>query len=237
MENKEIKQLTLNEKIITIRVDLQSSGIKKTGKNKYAGFDYFELSDFLPTLNELMLKYNINDNFTITGDEMTGYLATLTLISGEEKQEYSMPFKIFETPINTKYDEKTDEYKTVKSMQDIQYLGALNTYYNKYLYLNAFGITDGEVIDSMNNDELDAKTEKKAKKSYKATEAQLKILRPIYTGANLTKLLTANKISKLEDLPIGKASELIKALNDKKTKEEKEIEAVATTEMGVPMGA
>ena len=39
-------------------------------------------------------------------------------------------------------------------MQDIQYLGALNTYYKRYLYLNAFGITDGEVIDSMNNNEL-----------------------------------------------------------------------------------
>lgn len=237
MENKDIKQLTLNEKIIAIRVDLQNSGIKKTGKNKYAGFDYFELADFLPTLNELMLKYGVNDNFTITGDEITGYLATLILISREEKQEYSMPFKIFDTPINTKYDDKTDEYRQVKSMQDIQYLGALNTYYKRYLYLNAFGITDGEVIDSMNNDELDAKTEKKAKKSYKATEAQLNVLRPIYTGNNLAKLLAANKISKLEDLPIGKASELIKALNDKKTKEEKEVEAVATTEMGVPMGA
>ena len=39
-------------------------------------------------------------------------------------------------------------------MQDIQYLGALNTYYKRYLYLNAFGITDGEVIDSLNNEEL-----------------------------------------------------------------------------------
>ena len=40
------------------------------------------------------------------------------------------------------------------SMQDIQYLGALNTYYKRYLYLNAFGITDGEIIDSMDTNDL-----------------------------------------------------------------------------------
>ena len=40
-------------------------------------------------------------------------------------------------------------------MKDIQYLGVLNTNYNKqYLYLNAFGITDGELIGSLNNQEL-----------------------------------------------------------------------------------
>ena len=68
-----------------------------------------------------------------------------------------MPFVIFETPINTKKDKETGEVKEVKSMQDIQYLGALNTYYKRYLYLNAFGITDGDVIDSMDNNDLKAK--------------------------------------------------------------------------------
>ena len=51
MENK-----NLNESIISIRVKLQNSKLKKSGKNKFAGFDYFELADFLPTLNELMLE-------------------------------------------------------------------------------------------------------------------------------------------------------------------------------------
>ena len=136
-------QRNLNESIIKIRVDLQNSKLKKSGKNKFAGFDYFELADFLPRLNELMLEEGINDNFRITND-----LATLTLIKGEEKQEYTMPFVIFDTPLN-----KSGQ----ASMQDIQYLGALNTYYKRYLYLNAFGITDGEVIDSMDNGDLKKK--------------------------------------------------------------------------------
>lgn len=138
MEEKKVKNL--NESIISIRVKLQNAKLKKSGKNKFAGFDYFELADFLPKLNELMLEESINDRFVIKD----GY-ATLEIQKGEEINIYTIPFERFDTPLN-----KNGQ----PSMQDIQYLGALNTYYKRYLYLNAFGITDGEVIDSMNNNEL-----------------------------------------------------------------------------------
>ena len=151
---------TLNESIIAIRVKLQSSTIKKSGKNKYAGFEYFELADFLPKLNELMLEEQINDVFTIENEE-----AKLILRKGEESQEYKIPFVMFDTPLVFKKDknnnfvkDKNNEYIQIPSMQDIQYLGALNTYYKRYLYLNAFGITDGEIIDSMDNSDVSATT-------------------------------------------------------------------------------
>lgn len=140
MENK-----SLNESIISIRVKLQNAKLKKSGKNKFAGFDYFELADFLPKLNELMLEERINDKFYIKDN-----LAILELQKNEEVNVYTMPFVLFSTPLNKNGS---------PSMQDIQYLGALNTYYKRYLYLNAFGITDGEVIDSMNNNELSNKNE------------------------------------------------------------------------------
>lgn len=136
-----MEKVRLNELIIQIRVELQNSKIKKSGRNRFAGFDYYELADFLPKLNELMLKAGINDRYTI--DEN---YAKLELIKDDERQEYTIPFKIFPTPLN-----KSGQ----PSMQDIQYLGALNTYYKRYLYLNAFGITDGEVIDSMDNTKLE----------------------------------------------------------------------------------
>lgn len=156
IKNEEVKR-NLNESIIKIRVDLQNSKLKKSGKNKFAGFDYFELADFLPRLNELMLQEGINDRFYIKDD-----YAILELIKGEEINTYTMPFVMFETPLTFKKDKsgnfiinKDGEYMQVPSMQDIQYLGALNTYYKRYLYLNAFGITDGEIIDSMDNSNLE----------------------------------------------------------------------------------
>ena len=137
--------MNLNQSIIKIRVDLQNSTIKKSGKNKHAGFSYYELSDFLPKLNELMLENGINDIVSINNE-----LASITLVKDAERETYSIPFIMFDTPLAN---------SGKKMMQDIQYLGALNTYLKRYLYLNAFGITDGEVIDSLPQPEKQPKKE------------------------------------------------------------------------------
>lgn len=209
----------LNESIIKIRVELQNSKLKMSGKNDFAGFTYYELKDFLPKLNELMLEEGINDLFTIENEEVI-----LTLIKGEEKQEYKMPFVLFDTPLTFKKQKngeymknKDGEYIQVPSMQDIQYLGALNTYYKRYLYLNAFGITDGDVIAGMNPDEKGGKVKV-------ATQKQITILEKYYKDENLTKLLEENKISELAEMPMTKASEIIKKLMSKTKKEVKENE-------------
>ena len=197
--------MNLNESIIKIRVELQNSKLKKSGENKYAGFKYFELADFLPRLNELMLEEKINDRFFIKDD-----YAVLELQKGEEINTYTMPFIMFDTPTSMKADKTTGEIRETKQMQDIQYLGALTTYYKRYLYMNAYGITDGEVIDSMNNEDLNNK-----KKSQNATPKQIELLNKYYQGENLDKLLEANKIKSLEELPMKKASEIIGAIMKK----------------------
>lgn len=209
----------LNESIIKIRVELQNAKLKMSGKNEFAGFTYYELKDFLPKLNELMLEEKINDKFTIENEEVI-----LTLIKGEEKQEYKMPFVLFDTPLTFKKNksgeflkDKDGELIKVPSMQDIQYLGALNTYYKRYLYLNAFGITDGDVISGMNPDESGGKVKT-------ATQKQITMLEKYYKDENLTKLLEENKISELKEMPMTKASEIIKKLMDKAKKEVKENE-------------
>lgn len=218
-ENKEVKELetkeevkikNLNESIISIRVKLQNSKLKKSGKNKFAGFDYFELKDFLPKLNELMLEEGVNDLFTIDEEQVT-----LTLIKGEERQTYKMPFTRFDTPLTFKKDkagnfikDKNDEWLQVPSMQDIQYLGALNTYYKRYLYLNAFGITDGEVIDNMDNEELTStKKSTTEKKNVKASPKQIELIKTLVS--DLDAMLKHYKIEKIEDLTIQQASEII----------------------------
>lgn len=201
-----MEEKKLNESIISIRVKLQNSNIKKSGKNKFAGFDYYELKDFLPKLNELMLEEKVNDRFYIKDD-----YAILELQKGDEINAYTIPFVLFETPTSKKYDKDLDEYVKVKTMQDIQYLGALNTYYKRYLYLNAFGITDGEIIDSMNNDEIETKQEKNVekKKIVKATASQIEAMKKLYSEEELQKALSLVKREKLEDMTVYEASNLI----------------------------
>ena len=211
---------TLNESIIAIRVKLQSSTIKKSGKNKYAGFEYFELADFLPKLNELMLEEQINDVFTIENEE-----AKLILRKGEESQEYKIPFVMFDTPLVFKKDknnnfvkDKNNEYIQIPSMQDIQYLGALNTYYKRYLYLNAFGITDGEIIDSMDNSDVSATTKAKttSKTEIMIQDSQKEIIKNQFEKEEIIEYLAKLNKTKLSDLTLVEASELIKSKGDRK---------------------
>lgn len=208
MENK-----SLNESIISIRVKLQNAKLKKSGKNKFAGFDYFELADFLPKLNELMLEEGVNDRFYIKDN-----YAILELQKGEEINTYTIPFILFETPLTYKKDKdgnfvknKEGDYIQVPSMQDIQYLGALNTYYKRYLYLNAFGITDGEVIDSMNNEEMIS--EPKAER--KATDGQIAVLNKL-SDEDKAKVYVKFGVKAIEELTLKQASELISKLKGNK---------------------
>jgi hypothetical protein len=116
-----------------------------------------------------------------------------------------MPFVMFETPVNIKVDNNTGETREVKTMQDIQYLGALSTYYKRYLYLNAFGITDGEVIDSMDNGNL-GKAEKAV--AY-ATAKQIEMLNKLYNGDEMQTIYKWAKVDSLEKLTTAQASALI----------------------------
>jgi hypothetical protein len=81
-----------------------------------------------------------------------------------------------------------------------QQQGSALTYARRYSLLMAFGLaTEDDDAQSLSGDQAERK----------ATTKQIEVLASKYTGENLTKLLEVNKIERLEDLPISKASELI----------------------------
>lgn len=192
------KDLKLNEAIAQVALELQKSNIKKSGKNKFAGFDYFELSDFLPKLTELEAKYGINDRISFEDS-----YAQLELIKGDEKQIYKIPFERFATPLNK---------NGTPTMQDIQYLGALTTYYKRYLYMNAFRITDGEIIDGIDNANLQPGIRK-------ATKDQLNAISELVE--DVPKMLSWYHVAALSDLSYDQANEIIKIKRAKENGTEK----------------
>ena len=187
---------TLNESIITVRAKLATASLKMSGYNDRSNWHYFELSDFLPTLTALMMEENMNDRFYIKGEE-----AILELIKGNEKQEYTIPFVKYDTPVSSKGS---------KLMQDVQYLGALTTYYRRYLYVSAFGISDGDIIDSMFSEgEVKTSDDNVIKIKPLATPTQVSMLEGFYKGDNLSKLLKSQGVEKVEDISAEEASKLI----------------------------
>jgi hypothetical protein len=131
---------TLNQDIIDIRLAFMNANIKKSGKNKHSGFDYYELADFLPWLTKAMQERGINDIVSYNREGEVIW-ATLELVKdGHDSNVYKIPFRWFEVPTTA---------KGAKMMQEVQYHGATNTYLKRYLYLNAFGIVEHDSIDPM----------------------------------------------------------------------------------------
>lgn len=138
----------LFEKIQNVRNDLQKANIKMTGKNTYAGYEYFELADFLKPLNELMAKYQMTAIPSFTSD-----LATLTAINCEDTTErftISSPFSS----------------ASLKGCYEVQNIGAVETYQRRYLYQAMFDIAESDSLNatqgqSQSKGQNEGKTEKK----------------------------------------------------------------------------
>lgn len=102
-----------------------------------------------------------------------------------------------------------------KGMDGSQITGAASSYARKYALAGLFCIDNEADSDATNTHGKDeAKEAPNTEK--KATTSQIEFLSAKYTGENLTKLLQANNIEKLEDLPMTTASNIIKKLKGDK---------------------
>lgn len=127
MENK----INIYQKMQAIKEELLEMNLKKSGLNKFANFSYYELSDFLPQIIKLCNKYNL---FTqINFDKENG---TLTIVNAENTDE------------TISYITPTEELE-LKGCNKIQALGGTQTYLRRYLYMNAFDITENDLFDNI----------------------------------------------------------------------------------------
>ena len=180
------------------RCEFQEKPLKKSGHNKFAGYRYFELGDFLPTINSLLEKYNLCSNISFDND-----MATLTIVNAENTDEKL----VFTSPMSN---------ANLKGCHDVQNLGAVQTYLRRYLWVNAF-----EIVES---DGLDATTGKDDKPSKtKANVNAAKIMKLIETKyvnevAVQQHVKTAYGVDSYDKLSDKQAKELIEMLSQKPDK-------------------
>lgn len=124
--------MTVFEKLNESRLRFQNAGIKKSGKNNYAGYTYYELADILPFINQIAneLKFTCVVNFTPE-------LATLDFVDLEENGKIT-----FTSPMSS---------ASLKGCHEVQNLGAVETYIKRYLYQNCFEIVEADVLDETMN--------------------------------------------------------------------------------------
>lgn len=119
--------MSVHKKLQQARVMLQGKQLKKTGYNKYAGYNYFELGDFLPVVNEIFSGLGLCAVISYGRD-----LATMTIRDTDDGEEITITSPMAEA--------------NLKGCHPIQNLGAVETYTRRYLYVTALEIVEHDAI-------------------------------------------------------------------------------------------
>lgn len=121
-------------KLQKARIKLQYSSIKKSGHNKFAGYQYFELGDFLPTINDIFHELGLCSVISFDKE-----LATLRIIDTSNGGSITFTSPMAEA--------------NLKGCHPIQNLGAVETYSRRYLYVTALEIVEHDALDATTGQE------------------------------------------------------------------------------------
>ena len=119
----------VHKKLMDARILLQQAPLKKSGHNKFAGYSYFELGDFLPTINQIFARVGLCGVVSFDKE-----LATLTITDNEDSTEIRLTSPMAEA--------------NLKGCHPIQNLGAVETYTRRYLWVSAMEIVEHDALDS-----------------------------------------------------------------------------------------
>ena len=122
--------MNVYEKLAKARVMFQENNPKMSGKNTYAGYTYFELSDILPVINKIGAEIGFVCEVSFSKDE------AVLLFRNTEKTDESI---CFHSPMST---------ASLKGCHEVQNLGAVQTYLKRYLYQNCFEIVEADQLNA-----------------------------------------------------------------------------------------
>jgi hypothetical protein len=121
--------MNVYKKLQDARTRLQRTALSKSGHNKFAGYQYFELGDFLPAIQEICNEVGLCGVINFTQD-----MASLTIFDTEAEGSV-----VFSSPMSS---------AALKGCHDVQNLGAVQTYLRRYLWTNAFEIVEHDALDA-----------------------------------------------------------------------------------------
>ena len=140
--------MSVHKKLMQARIELQGTQLKKSGLNKFAGYSYFELGDFLPTIQAIFNRLGLCGVVSYSIE-----YATLTITDVEDGTVIVITSPMAEA--------------NLKGTHPIQNLGAVETYSRRYLWMTAMEIVEHDILDASTGYEEDTKTKPAAKPAAK----------------------------------------------------------------------
>ena len=127
--------MSVYAKLMRARLALQNRKLSKSGFNKFAGYSYFELGDFLPAIQEIF--HDVGLCGVISFDS---HVATLTITDVGKGGQIVITSPMAEAQL--------------KGCHPIQNLGAVETYTRRYLWVTAMEIVEHDALDATTGKDL-----------------------------------------------------------------------------------
>jgi hypothetical protein len=117
------------KKLAEARKMMRSRTLKKSGHNKFAGYNYFELGDFLHPALEIFDELGLISIVSFTKEQAE--LCIVDTVGGGEI--------VFTCPFGS---------AALKGCHEVQNMGACQTYNRRYLYTLALELLEHDALDS-----------------------------------------------------------------------------------------
>lgn len=167
--------MTVYSKLNEARTRFHSLELKKSGHNKFAGYRYFELADFLvPALN-ICAEVGISCTISFSDNN-----ATMRIVDVEDGSTL-----ILNTPMAD---------ASTKGQLPIQSLGSQHTYCRRYLWMLALEIVEHDAIDAVAGN-VEAEPAGITTQQLEALQALIE-----QTGTDIAALCKHYKVKALMDL-------------------------------------
>jgi hypothetical protein len=184
--------MPIHKKLNEARLAFHALPLKKSGNNKFAGYKYFELSDFL--VPALKIFNDVGLCAVVSFSETT---ASMHIVDVEDGSQV-----IIHSPMGS---------ANLKGCHEIQNIGACETYSTRYLWTAALCIVEHDALDATTGNSEPASRVKLISAS------QFDELQKLvdYTRTDLALLCKHYKIDALDELPESRF-DAVKAALEKK---------------------
>ena len=122
--------MNVYQKLNEARERFHQSKLNKSGQNKFAGYKYFELSDFVVPALQIFKEVGLTSIISF-GKET----ADMRIVNVDKPDEVIL----IESPMST---------AALKGCHEVQNLGAVQTYLRRYLWVAALEIVEHDALDA-----------------------------------------------------------------------------------------
>lgn len=121
--------MNVYQKLNAARSAFHSKPLKKSGHNKFAGYDYFELGDFVIPALSVFAEHGLTSVISF------GDVASMTIVNNDKPEETI----VITSPMSE---------ANLKGCHAVQNLGAVQTYLRRYLWVAALEIVEHDALDA-----------------------------------------------------------------------------------------